>query len=442
MSRAIPIVEWTDDGTGRVPVFFDGLRRLVCPLHDYVESVAASRRDSASAVGYRSSVDAATYALLGWLKHLDTEGKGLWDVNDALLTDHRDALLAAVMRSPRGKKDRRLGQRTVNTHLRWIYRFYAWAQEEVGLCAGLVGRRGPLTSALCEPGADAPKGKRRSDNAEAFPKCFKRVSGRSGGKQHFATSDEKKKLLNALASSEDSFVRERNRLWVELTDRVGWRAGTLTGLEVEDFSAARMTESGDGRYLVTPKVQKFGYGGAFEVPATLTVRVLRFIAVRQEWLRKRGWTEAATQGRLFLSATTGGPLGPKTIVQAFGRAYREIGVPAGRGAGHHSLRRKFGDEVTKQELEARREMGLSTAAEDLMHVTARRLGQRSIASQGPYQRAVRSGTRQADAYKLREALQEKDDQIAEKDEMILRLEQQLSAAAVSAKSRRRVRKSC
>lgn len=198
-----------------------------------------------------------------------------------------------------------------------------------------------------------------------------------------------------------------------------------------------MTESQDGGFLVSPKVQKFGYSESFEVPATLTARVVRFIANRQAWLRKHGWTETTAQGRLFVSAKAGRPLGPKTIVQAFGATYRRIGIPAGRGRVITACAESL---VTRsvQELQARRAMGLSTAVEDLMHVTARRLGQR-IASQGPYQRAVRSGARQADAYRLREALQEKEDQLADKDAEIRRLRQQLEAQAVPAKTRRRSR---
>lgn len=148
MSRAVPMDEWTDDGTGKVPVFFDGRRRLVDPLHDFVESITATKRDGTSEAGYRSAVDAVTYALLGWLKYLDANRKSLWDATDALLVAYRDESLGDVLQSPRGKKDKRLGQRTVNTNLRSIYRFYAWAQREANLCTELIGPRAPDLRAL------------------------------------------------------------------------------------------------------------------------------------------------------------------------------------------------------------------------------------------------------------------------------------------------------
>lgn len=424
MRSELSRVEWVDDGAGRVPVFFDSRGRLVDALHDFVVTVVASKHGSLSEAGYRSAVDAASYATLGWLRYLDSVGKQLQDANDAILEEFRNATLTRVLKAVGGKGDERVSKRTVNAQLRWIYGFYAWANGEGGKFSGVMSAQGPVTSALCDPPSSQDGKRRRREGARDFPKCYRGVSGQGGGKQHFATSEEKRRLIAALTSGESPFVRERNRLWVELTDRVGWRAGTLWGLEVDDFHHPRMTESEDG-FLVTPKVQKNGYGGAFEVPATLVARVRRFMDLRAAWLKENRFPEAKTGGRLFVSSTTGRPLGPKTIVQAFGKAYREIGVPAGRGAGHHSLRRKFGDEVTVQELEARREMGLSTAPEDLMHVTARRLGQRSISSQGPYQRAVRSGTRRADAVKLREALYEMDAVIADKDVEIGLLRRQL-----------------
>ena len=51
MSTALALVEWTDDGRGGVPVFYDRRRRLVDALHDFVESIAAAKRDVASPTG-------------------------------------------------------------------------------------------------------------------------------------------------------------------------------------------------------------------------------------------------------------------------------------------------------------------------------------------------------------------------------------------------------
>lgn len=99
-----------------------------------------------------------------------------------------------------------------------------------------------------------------------------------------------------------------------------------------------------------------------------------------------------------------------------------------RGGGHHSLRRKFGDGAAVQELQSRKELGLSTAAEDVMHATARKLGQRSIASQTPYQRAVRSGTRESTVAKLSQTVEEQNSVIADQDEEIRRLRLEVERA--------------
>ena len=75
-----------------------------------------------------------------------------------------------------------------------------------------------------------------------------------------------------------------------------------------------------------------------------------------------------------------------------------------------------------------KELGLSTAAEDVMHATARKLGQRSIASQTPYQRAVRSGTRESTVAKLSQTVEEQNSVIADQDEEIRRLRLEVERA--------------
>lgn len=416
-------VEWTDDGTGRLPVFFGKQRKLIDPLHDYIAALAESKRMSASPTAYASTVNAATYALLAWLRYLEERRLPLWSARDAVLRQYRDRALKDVENSGRSKKNTRVAKRTVNTKIEWIYRFYAWAQE-AKLWQGVIGPDGPLVSTLTERRQDKDSGGGDMSRVRRgrYPCCFTDVKGRGSGPQYFATGDDKKRILQIVSARPDPILRERDHLIIELSDRVGWRAGTLTGLLVADFSAERFDKGGDDDFTVCPAVQKFGHNFSFDVPASLAARVIRFVEHRASWLKEHGWDERRGQGVLFLSANSGRPLGGKTIVQLVGKYFRAIGVPAYVGSGHHSFRRKFSVESTYDDLEARRQLGLSVAVEDVLHSNAHRLGQRNIGSQAPYQRAVRDTTRTSEAKSLRRRLQEVEAESVDKDKRIAELE--------------------
>ena len=147
MSEAF--IEWVDDGVGRLPVFFDRRLHLVDALHDYAASVASTKRLS-SGLGYAATLDAASYALLGWLRYLDGRGLQWQQANDMLLGGFRDAELVRVQRSEQSKGHERVAKRTVNVKLQWIYRFYCWAQERAGLCSGIIGPNGAINSTITD----------------------------------------------------------------------------------------------------------------------------------------------------------------------------------------------------------------------------------------------------------------------------------------------------
>ena len=431
MSEAF--IEWVDDGVGRLPVFFDRRLHLVDALHDYAASVASTKRLS-SGLGYAATLDAASYALLGWLRYLDGRGLQWQQANDMLLGGFREAELVIVQRSVHSIGQERVAKRTVNVKLQWIYRFYCWAQERAGLCSGIIGPNGAINSTI----TDSNQRERRGRPTHGmFPCCYPGIAGSQGGLQYFATDEDKQSILAYFSKTQDPFLRERNSLMLELSDRVGWRAGTVNGLLVDDFNAGAIERASDDGVMVIPEVQKRGYRNAFEVDHSLAARVVRFIAMRKRWLARRGWGESQGKGRLFVSVRTGKPLGNKTLVQILGTAFRAVGVPAKRGAGHHSFRRKYSDQSTREDLQARKITGHSVAVEDVLHAAARRLGQRKIASQGPYQRAVQDGTRSAEPHRLRRQVQELESAVASKEARIAELERALMPKAGDQESKRK-----
>ncbi|WP_028839815.1 MULTISPECIES: hypothetical protein [Thermomonas] len=437
MTQRVAVIEWVDNGTGKVPVFFDRKYRLFDPFHDYVASVAVRKRLAAPQGAYASAVEAAAYALLAWLRYLE-ESKVTWErASDGTLQQFRDAALKQVLGSLRSKGNERTAKRTVNVRLQWIYRYYRWAQQDAGLCKGVIGPGLAINSAITQPKRKRQRSrKKREVDLDLYPLCFTGVSGTAGGTQYFATAKDKQRIAEFFAKGADPFIVERNQIILELSDRIGWRAGTITYLTIDAFNEEAIEKAEEDGLVVTPSVQKLAYQNSFTIPLTLALRIVRHIEARQRWLAKHKWTEKQAQCRLFLSGKTGRPLGGKTIVQLIGGAFRAIGVVAKIGAGHHSLRRKFADESTRDDLAARRSMGLSTAVEDVMHATAKRLGQRNIASQTPYQRAVRDGTRQAESHRLRAELQETEALLATKDAKIAALERQLQEQAKANKATR------
>ncbi|HET7057557.1 MAG TPA: hypothetical protein VFI05_02420 [Nitrospiraceae bacterium] len=435
MTAGTAFVEWVDNGTGKVPVFFDCRNRLFDPFHDYVASVAGKKRLAAPQGAYASAVEAAAYALLAWLRHLERTKVDWKQASDATLGEFREVALKQVLGSQRSKGNERTAKRTVNVRLQWIYRYYRWAQQDAGLCNGIIGPGLAINSAITQPQHKRRRSKKKREvDLELYPLCFTGVSGTAGGTQYFATPKDKQRIAEFFAKGTDPFIVERNQIILELSDRVGWRAGTLTHLSIDDFSDEVMEKVEEDGLVVTPSVQKLAYQNHFTVPLTLALRIARHIEARQRWLAKHRWNEQQAQRRLFLSGKSGRPLGGKTIVQLLGTAFRAIGVVAKIGAGHHSLRRKYADESTRDDLAARRSMGLSTAVEDVMHATARRLGQRNMASQTPYQRAVRDGTRQAEPHRLRAQLQEAEASLAVKDAKIAELERQLREQSKTGKA--------
>lgn len=418
------VVEWVDDGSGKVPVFFDRHFRLVDMLHDFIADVAdRKRRERGSPRAYQSTVDAATYALLDWWRYLEDEQYAWLEVTDQLLEGYRDHAFKRVRSSSKGRKSDRTAKRTVNARLRWIYKFYCWAQEEAGLCRNLIGMDHAIFSKLptyWRRGNGSSK-KKRADRTVLYPVCFPRVDGRGSGPQYFATGKDKRSILARFADTSDTVLAERNRLIIELTDRVGWRAGTLQGLVIDDFNADAFERATDEGITVHPEVQKFSNDQGFLVPYTLAARIRRYVELRARWLAAHGWSEARASRRLFLGSRSGRPLGDKTISQLVGDAFRKIGVRAGIGAGHHSFRRKFSTESTADDINARRALGLSTAVEDVGFATARRLGQKSIDSSAPYQRAVTNGLSNSEPHKLREQIRELESELADKDREIANL---------------------
>ena len=139
-------------------------------FHDYVCYVAETEAKSGSSQAYTSKVQAVSYALLAWLRFLDGTSASWKDADNAKLRGFKDLALKRVKASVRGKGNENAAKRTVNIQLKWIYRYYAWAErtERCGTILG-PGEDAPIKSTLNMPSANSKRKSGLDKNAYDVP---------------------------------------------------------------------------------------------------------------------------------------------------------------------------------------------------------------------------------------------------------------------------------
>jgi hypothetical protein len=103
-------------------------------------------------------------------------------------------------------------------------------------------------------------------------------------------------------------------------------------------------------------------------------------------MAQKGWTEKRCENRIFLNTVEGRPLSSKGITQIFSRALAAIGAP--KGAGMHSLRRKFTDDETDIEIAVRTRENRSTDPINIAFAMSRKLGQSTLEAQESYNKSI------------------------------------------------------
>lgn len=402
-------------GKYKLPVYYDSEVRLVDSFHDYIVYLAKKKLiENAGVQAYKSEIEAASYALKSLLNFLSTINCHWDEVDDFMLLDYREWTYNKTLHSSNSKQDEKAAKRSVNIKLRHIYNYYCWAQEHAGLIHDRIGVNDhPIQSSLPLENQHASG---KNVDKRKYPICYRRIGEKGGAAcQYTATPNDKIKLMEYFTSTQSLDVAERNIIIMEIADQVGWRKGSINDLTVDQFEWDKIESELSDSLMVTPTTQKFGYEKSFDVPIALAAWVARYIDSRNAIMKKNGWSEKTGKGRIFLNLKTGKPLGHKTITQIFSKAFTEIGAPKGRDAGIHSFRRKFTQEATSKEIHERRSRGLSTAVEDVLFAIARKLGQESIYSQEPYQKAISDDIRESPTSKLENRIKELEQHLAKKE---------------------------
>jgi len=344
------------------------------------------------------------YLLKGFLEFLLARDISLQNVTDATLSEYRQTELIYVQKSANSSGSEKAVQRTVNSKLKRAYHFLCWLQEKEKVVRNLIGRFDfPVTSAI-SLSMKIGRGV-RSDLSERdlYPLLF-RKSGKNSrrGTQYHATTADLQSLSDYFLSGKNDYIGQRNILIMDLADQLSWRRASINSLTCDQFTCLDFESVNEDSFLVVPPSQKFGYLRSFEVPYRLAFRVHEFIATsRKDLLRKGGWSEANTNGRVFISARDGKPLQDRTLSMIFGRAFKSLAKP--RGANLHSFRRKAADDRVDAEIQNRIELGLDTSELSVATTVAFGMGQSNPESLTPYvTRSMGRMVRQRESIKNRQ----------------------------------------
>ncbi|MDM0082915.1 tyrosine-type recombinase/integrase [Variovorax sp. J31P179] len=343
-------------------------RRLVAEISDYAQVMLADRFYSSFTVE-----QGLNHLVEFWQHLLETRGR-LNRVSDAVIREFRDQNLAKVKASAAHRGSDNHAKATVNLKLCRIYDWLIWLQQARRVPVGTVGRTG-LVTALIEAQSYRPvRGGKWRRGERKYPLLFK-LAG-SNAKHNVPasviTNEHVASLLSLFIERHEPYVAQRNILFIDIAETTGFRRGSICSLTVEQFAIEAIERSKE-EFLVRPSRQKFGYTNTFGIPLDLAYRIRQFIDEHWlPWVGEKKTGDAVHNGRLFLSAKTGGPITDRAMTQIVSAGFRELGLD--KGIGPHRLRAKFTSEQSDQELAERKELGLDTSNMSIAADLAMKLG--------------------------------------------------------------------
>ena len=437
LRRIYPIkIVWAPYVPNRdVPLFFDEKIKLMEEFSQYAlymtkQHLASHNNTEDNEQAYLSDIQMVAYSLKSFCEYLRVKSKSWEEIEDCDLEEYKDWELANV-KTKNSSRTEKTAQETVNRKLRVIYQFYWWAQEIQDLMEGWMGWptapiRSKLPDYMKDPEAFNKKGEAKKT---IYPICFRRTGARSIHKrQHYATDDELNRLRRYFREFCAPLSAERNILIVDIIEHVGWRGGSVRSLLVEHFSKETIDSAlaqGLHEIKVTPPEQKFGYQNAYDVKIKLAIRVASFIKdVRKPILERLGVGEEKAQGHLFISFTTGKPLGNKRISRIIAGGFKAIGLR--KGAGGHSIRRKFGKETATEILQVRQKQGFSNDPKSVVLDLMPKLGHSAEASHASYTHGKEDMYKGTVESQLREQVVELQAEVSQKQLENARLQRELN----------------
>jgi len=393
--RRYPIaIVWAPYQDGRtVPIVFDHKVRLIeefaqFALYEAKEHLKTHAVSAQNEQAYISTINPIAYTLKSFATYLADKRFTWSNISDAELGDYKIWELKRVLEKPSARTVE-TAQETVNVKLKVIYKYFWWAQEERALISGRIGwPQAPIRSRLVEY-MRSPES--FSDSIEAlkgvYPLLYQRTGARSKYKKgHYATDEEVEALRDYYRRHSSVQIADRNILIVDIIEERGWRGGSVRSLMVNQFSDEIINDAlkkNASEILVTPATQKNSRRTSYPVRLPLAIRINHFCkTTRKQILDTLGKGEKEANGIVFIGETTGQPLGKSRISRIIAEGFKSIGAP--KGAGGHSIRRKYGKDCAKEVIEIRKRLGFSIDPADTVMDIAERLGHESLAAQSAY----------------------------------------------------------
>jgi hypothetical protein len=413
----------------RVPVFFDDKLQVVEPLTLYAlyEAQEFAKRhhiSTANSQAYLSDIRSIAYALKSFLDYLRAKRLSWNQFSDEHMDAYKRDQFATIL-SKSSSVSESTAQETVNQKLRVIYNFFWWAQEEQLLIADHIGWSDhPIRSKIVEYKQDPEKFEK---NARAkrtiYPQAFRRTGARSRLRRgHYATDQEVAAVRKNFRAKCDPLTADRNILITDLIELRGWRSGSVRSLRIEQFSDELIDRALTGKkaeFEVVPPDQKFGYQRSYDLKMQMAIRINKFIhTTRKEMLARIRKPDSGT-GPLFISYTTGKPLGLGAISRILASSFSAVSAP--KRAGAHSLRRKFGREKATEICQIRMRQGVSMDPADIVNDMKEELGQSSQAAQSAYTMGKLDMYSYSVENKLRGQIVELQTQLASRDLQLAKL---------------------
>jgi hypothetical protein len=359
-------------------------------FHRYALDVA--RKCNQSPEAFDSTMRPVAYALLEFEKYLARQKMKWFNVNDEIIEGFRTAAFEATMSSP-ASRGVETAKATTNIKLRIIYEFYLWADNEE-LCGRRLigwGKEFPIQSSLPmyrnQPTDWNGRSRRR------YPWCYRGIGENSSnpGGQYWATNADLNDIEDSFRLLQPPATAARNVLFMRVADQTGLRRGSINSLVASQFTVAaieRSMKSDLKAHAIRPKKQKLGKIYHFEIPYALAWEVNRFLRKQygDAMLNARESKIDLEKLPVFISMTTGERMTNKAWSSIFAEAFQAIGAP--KGAGLHSIRRKFAEEWFRMKVQEFRDNKKPTDYQAVVAGLARVLGQDSKLSQESYRRAI------------------------------------------------------
>ncbi|MGO4479933.1 hypothetical protein AB4Z32_27215 [Massilia sp. 2TAF26] len=358
-------------------------------FHRHALDVA--RRSNQEPAAFDSTMRPVAYALLEFAKYLAREKLEWFDANEETIEGFRDAAYEATVSSPTSRGEQ-TAKATTNIKLRIIYEFYLWADTEKLCNRPLIGwgKSFPIQSSL--PLHRDEQNKWNGRARRKFPKCYRGIGENSSnpGGQYWATNADLNDIEDRFYALQPAATAARNVLFMRIADQTGLRRGSINSLVASQFTDAAIERSMKSElkaHAIRPKKQKLARNYYFEIPYALAWEVNRFLRNQYGDAMQNA---AECQMNLdempvFISQTTGKQMTSKAWSGIFTEAFQAIGAP--KGAGIHSIRRKFAEEWFRGRVQEFRDDGKPTDYQAVVAGLARVLGQDSKLSQEAYRRA-------------------------------------------------------